>query len=92
MRRFQAKSAASGGLRLLILCGEKVHGGSHRPLLFKQPVRRKYFDGSGFPHHFYGPEEYSRWLTEAGLNPLRVELAPKAVNRKAAHDNSLQLV
>ena len=59
---------------------------------FQQPVRRKYFDGLGFPYHFYGPEEYSRWLIEAGLNPLRVELAPKVMTRKASHDNSLQLV
>ena len=36
---------------------------------FQQPVRRNYFDGLGFPSHFYGPEEYSRWLIEAGLNP-----------------------
>ncbi len=38
---------------------------------------RNYFDGFAFPYHFYGPDEYSRWLPEAGFSSLRLELVPK---------------
>jgi trans-aconitate methyltransferase len=31
----------------------------------------------GFPYGFYGPDEYRRWLHEAGLHAVRVELIPK---------------
>jgi trans-aconitate 2-methyltransferase len=41
------------------------------------PAWRSYFDGFGFPYAFYGPGEYTRWLPEAGLTPVRVELIPK---------------
>lgn len=37
----------------------------------------KYFDGFEFPYGFYGPEEYEKWLSEAGLTPERVELVEK---------------
>jgi trans-aconitate 2-methyltransferase len=29
------------------------------------------------PHHFFGPEEYGRWLPAAGLRVRRVELTGK---------------
>lgn len=45
---------------------------------------RKYFDALAFPYHFYGPDEYSRWLPEAGLSPLRVELVPKDMPHRGA--------
>ena len=45
---------------------------------------RNYFEGFAFPYHFYGPDEYSRWLPEAGLSSLRVELVPKAMPHRGA--------
>ena len=45
---------------------------------------RKYFQRFAFPYHFYGPEEYSRWLPEARLSPLRVELVPKNMTHPGA--------
>lgn len=41
------------------------------------PAWRAYFEGMRFPYGFYGPEEYSDWLAEAGLTALRVEIIPK---------------
>jgi trans-aconitate methyltransferase len=38
---------------------------------------QKYFEGFCFPYNFYGPDEYRRWLLQAGLRPGRVELMPK---------------
>jgi trans-aconitate methyltransferase len=38
---------------------------------------RPYFEDFVFPYAFYGPEEYERWLPEAGLQARRVELLPK---------------
>ena len=45
---------------------------------------RKFFEGFASPYHFYGPEEYSRWLPEAGLSPLRVELVPRDMPQPGA--------
>ena len=39
-----------------------------------------YFKNFSFPYGFYGPEEYTPWLNEAGLKPERVELIPKVAN------------
>jgi len=36
-----------------------------------------YFQDLAFPYHFYGPEEYSGWLAEAGLKIRQVRLIPK---------------
>jgi trans-aconitate 2-methyltransferase len=35
------------------------------------------FIGFQFPYSFYGTDEYRKWLLEAGLTPVRVELIPK---------------
>lgn len=37
----------------------------------------KYFAGITNPYGFYGPEEYSQWLSHAGLRTVRVELIRK---------------
>ncbi len=37
----------------------------------------RYFHDLSIPYSFYAPEEYTGWLREAGLEPLRVELVPK---------------
>jgi trans-aconitate methyltransferase len=36
-----------------------------------------YFQGFRFPYYFYGPNDYDIWLSQAGLEPIRVELVPK---------------
>ena len=36
-----------------------------------------YFADFSFRYGFHGPKEYSRWLTDAGFRPHRVELIPK---------------
>ncbi len=38
---------------------------------------KAYFKNFTFPYGFYGPEEYRKWLKEAGFKPQRVELLPK---------------
>ncbi len=37
----------------------------------------RYFHDFSLPYRFCAPEEYTQWLEEAGLHPLRVELVPK---------------
>jgi len=41
------------------------------------PKWRDSFIGFQFPYSFYGTEEYTKWLPEAGLVPVRMELIPK---------------
>jgi trans-aconitate 2-methyltransferase len=38
---------------------------------------RRHFEGFTFPYGFHGPDDYRRWMAEAGLVALRVELIPK---------------
>lgn len=38
---------------------------------------RHYFIGFDFSYGFFGPDEYSSWLRESGLQSSRVELIPK---------------
>jgi trans-aconitate 2-methyltransferase len=38
---------------------------------------KPYFRNFTFPYGFYGPEEYTKWLAEAGFKAERVELVPK---------------
>jgi len=40
--------------------------------------------GARSPHHFFGPEEYEKWLPEAGLKPSRVALLPKPMRHADA--------
>jgi len=36
-----------------------------------------YFRNFTFPYGFYGPEEYKKWLADAGFKAERIELVPK---------------
>ncbi len=38
---------------------------------------KPYFRNFTFPYGFYGPEEYTKWLVDAGFKPEKVELVPK---------------
>ena len=42
----------------------------------------QYFLSFSFPYGFHGSEEYSRWLTDAGLMTIRVELIEKDMLHK----------
>jgi trans-aconitate methyltransferase len=41
-----------------------------------------YFSGFSFPYGFHGPGAYSRWLVDAGLTPVRVDLIEKDMLHK----------
>jgi trans-aconitate methyltransferase len=43
-----------------------------------------YFADMVFPYGFFSPDEYTAFLKEAGLAPLRVELIPKDMQHKGA--------
>jgi len=45
--------------------------------MIRKPGWAAYFKGFSNPFSFNSPEEYSKWLVEAGLQPLRVELIGK---------------
>ncbi|NYT01712.1 MAG: methyltransferase domain-containing protein [Methanosarcinales archaeon] len=66
--------------RLLIQCGGRGNAAqvfeAARELIALDRWSR-YFRGFQEPYYFYGPEGYGRWLEEAGLRPLRVELVGK---------------
>ncbi len=73
------RSLRPGG-RLLFQCGGR--GNAARILQLTGDLIRSerwagYFQDFVFPYHFYGPEEYGRWLAKAGLRARRVELVPK---------------
>jgi trans-aconitate methyltransferase len=43
---------------------------------------KNYFQGFTFPYGFYGPKKYKKWLNEANLKPVRVELISKVMHQK----------
>jgi trans-aconitate 2-methyltransferase len=45
--------------------------------LMAKPKWHPYFKSFEFPYGFYGPEEYSIWLSEIGLVTNRLELVPR---------------
>ena len=38
---------------------------------------KEYFNGFSSPYYFYGPAEYSGWLSEVRFEPVRLELIPR---------------
>ena len=38
---------------------------------------KRYFKDFEFPYHFYGPEEYTKWINQTGFVKSSVELIPK---------------
>jgi trans-aconitate 2-methyltransferase len=40
----------------------------------------RYFSNFAFSYGFYNSEEYTIWISEAGLHPVRVELIPKVMS------------
>lgn len=79
-----ARSLRPGG-RLLFQMGGQGNGEEifavAREVVRESPWR-SYFQGLEFPWGFYGPEEYARWLRDAGLAVRRVELIPRDMRQK----------
>jgi len=68
------------GGRILFQCGGRGNAAKILDItedLIRSERWEEYFQGFCFPYHFYGPEEYKRWLSQAGLKAGRVELVPK---------------
>lgn len=73
------RSLMPGG-RVLFQCGGKGNAADILTVteeLIRMVTWSEFFHDASSPYHFYGPEEYRKWLTQAGLKPLRVELIPK---------------
>jgi len=71
------------GGRLILSCGGRGNAVDILEAVHRVTAREswsKYFEGFAFPYHFYGPDEYSRWLPEAGWSSLRVELVPREMS------------
>jgi trans-aconitate methyltransferase len=73
------KSLRHGGRILLQMGGRNntyAVENMMKNLIHKEEWSR-YFVGFNFSYGFYGPDEYNKWLREAGFNAKRVELIPK---------------
>jgi trans-aconitate 2-methyltransferase len=73
------RSLRPGGRILLQMGGQGNALGLFKPLeqVMERATWNKYFTDFTFPYGFYGPEEYSIWLEDAGLKAKRIELIPK---------------
>lgn len=73
------KSLKPGGV-LLAQCGSRgnaVEIFKIVDLMIENEKWNPYFKGFLFPFGFYGPEEYGKWLKNAGFSVRRLELIPK---------------
>jgi trans-aconitate 2-methyltransferase len=76
------KSLKSGG-RILLQMGGKGNAESILSVLEEMMFEnewRRYFSDFAFSYGFYDPEEYTVWINEAGLQPVRVEFIPKVMS------------
>ena len=73
------------GGRLVISCGGQGNARDFAAAIETLAHGEKwgpYFQDFSFPYFFYGPDEYTQWLKEAGLKPLRIELVAKDMVHK----------
>jgi trans-aconitate 2-methyltransferase len=76
------KGLKSGG-RVLLQMGGK---GNAESILFildemmSENEWSQYFSDFAFSYGFYEPEEYTGWISDGGLNPIRIELIPKVMS------------
>ncbi len=73
------QSLRPGG-RILLQMGGKGNAAQVVSVLNEmqvEPEWQAYFRDFTFPYGFYAPQEYTRWLLEAGFAVQRVELIPK---------------
>jgi trans-aconitate methyltransferase len=74
------KSSLKPNGRMLLQMGGKGNAESMIAILetvIAEKEWEEYFSGFEFPYGFYSPVMYNRWLKEASLNPIRLELIPK---------------
>jgi trans-aconitate methyltransferase len=63
--------------RLMLSFGGKGNAASILKVASMVGLRPEYFRKFQNPYFFYGPDEYERWLREAGFTAARAELVPK---------------
>ncbi len=83
LKRIQRSLKPDG--RILIQMGGKGNAQKILDLadeIIKEEKWNNYFQGFTFPYGFYGPKKYNKWLNEANLKPVRVELISKVMNQK----------
>jgi trans-aconitate 2-methyltransferase len=76
------KSLKPGG-RILLQMGGKGNAASILSIMDEMMSENEwsqYFSDFDFSYGFYEPEEYTVWISEAGLNPVRIELLPKIMS------------
>jgi trans-aconitate methyltransferase len=79
--------ALKRGGRLLFQMGGRGNAGEILKVLAELARERPWDTWLGalsFPYGFYGPEEYSSWLEQSGLQARRVELIPKQMRQQGA--------
>lgn len=84
------RRALRPGGRVLLQMGGKGNAADVLAIvteLMSSPRWRQHFTNFTFRYGFHAPEDYRRWLTEAGLKPIRLELLPKT----ARHNNAAGL-
>ena len=75
-----AAAVLKPGGRLIVSCGGK--GNAYDVFLALRPEMRlqkwrDYFRKMASPYHFYEPADYEKWLSKAGFDLQKVQLAPK---------------
>ncbi|MBZ2166611.1 class I SAM-dependent methyltransferase [Methanobacterium spitsbergense] len=83
LKRIQKSLKPDG--RILIQMGGKGNAQKILDLADEIITKEKwnnYFQGFTFPYGFYGPKKYIKWLNEANLKPVRVELISKVMVQK----------
>lgn len=79
--------ALKPGGRCLLQMGGRGNADSIIKTLTSGPVFERWggcFANMEFPYGFYAPEDYSPWLENAGLRPLRLELIPRDMAQPGA--------
>jgi trans-aconitate methyltransferase len=69
--------------RILLQMGGKGNAESILSILeemMSESEWRQYFSDFTFSYGFYEPQEYTTWISEAGLHPVRIELIPKVMS------------
>ena len=55
-------------------------------VLLGNPRWSQFFEGFSFAYGFFGTAEYRQWLTDAGFEPVRVDLIPKDMTYLSRED------
>jgi trans-aconitate methyltransferase len=80
------RSLKTGGRILLQMGGRGNAAGVLATVneVTRDPRWAPFFTNFHFRYGFHGPEDYTRWLTDAGFHPQRVELIPKDMTHTTA--------